>query len=157
MTRPIPYIDTEVSAVRSIAEIEEIIAAHARNVSMMKRVESGRITAVAFEMEGVGYQLPGRVENVYQAMLAGKLRQSNGGSYRSSKEKQAALYAQAERCAWRNVAMHVKSTLAMVEIGMVTVSEVFMPYMLTDSGETVYERLMAGGFPALMAPKDAQP
>ena len=152
MARAIPYIDTGITANKSIAEIEDVIAAHAKDVSLLKRVEGGRIKSVAFQIDGADYIMPGRVEQVYERLLNEKLRQANGASYRTSHEKQAVLYAQAERCAWRNVLMHVKSTLAMVEIGMTTITEVFMPYRLTDSGETAYERLMAGGLPALMAP-----
>ena len=66
----------------------------------------------------------------------------------------ASIYAQAERTAWRNIHWWLKVQLTMIALRMVEVSEVFLPYMLVAEQETLYQRLVSGGFKALAAGKE---
>ena len=43
--------------------------------------------------------------------------------------------------------------MALLETGMVTMDEIFLPYMLSD-GRTFYQALVAGEFRALNPPQD---
>lgn len=49
--------------------------------------------------------------------------------------------AQAERTAWRIVLSWVEAQIAIVESGMVSMEEVFLLYLLTDSKSTVRDHL----------------
>ena len=158
MPRVIPYIDTAVVVEKTLAEIEDLLRVH--NVShVMKEYDMGRIKAVAFKHGGVPFQLPANVEAIYQYLfdrhVDGPRWLVNGRwAYGTPTQQAKAEYrAQAERCAWRNVMAWVKAQLALVEIGMVTVTEVFMPYMLMDNNETLYQRMLTEGPKALSSGK----
>lgn len=148
MTRVIPYIDTTVAVEKTLAEIEELLRVH--NAShVVKEYESGRIKAVAFKHDGVPFQLPANVEALYQHLLTARKALPRFRYEYPSHEIQGRIHAQAERCAWRNVMAWVKAQLALVEIGMVTVTEVFLPYMLMGGNTTLYQDMMTRGLRAL--------
>lgn len=147
MPREIPYIDTTVSVEKTVAEIEEILRIHKATL-VQKRYDNGRIQALSFIHSGVPFQLPAKVDSLYQVIATAK-KSSPRSPYRWGsipKDIERAWYAQAERCAWRNVMAWVKAQLALVEIGLVTVTEVFLPYMLVGSQETLYDRMLTDGF-----------
>lgn len=150
MARSIPYIDTAVSVSKTVAEIEEILQAHGAS-RIVKEYESGRLKAMGFEHEGVPFMLPAKVEAVYQHIYDRKTRQ--GTRYRYGQPPQDATHTwhdQAERCAWRNVMFWTKAQLALVEIGMVTITEVFLPYMLLDGVQTLYDQMLTEGLPKML-------
>ena len=151
MPREIPYIDTTVLVEKTLAEIEDILRVH--NAShVLKEYDMGRVKAMGFKHGGVPFQLPSNVDFIYQYILGkhvdgARWLQKGHWAYGSPPQAAKALwYAQAERCAWRNVMAWVKAQLALVEIGMVTVTEVFLPYMLVGSQETLYNRMLQDGF-----------
>lgn len=151
MARAIPYIDTTVSVSKSIAEIEDMLNVHGCS-AILKEVDAGRVKAVTFWMDSTPFKMPVETARLYQHLLG---QWQNGPRNRYSTPGQDTinrLHDQAERTAWRHAAAWVKVQLSMVEIGAVQVAQVFMPFMLTDNGETAYERLLSGGLPALMAP-----
>jgi len=47
--------------------------------------------------------------------------------------------AQAERVAWRIVKDWVEAQLAILESEMVHLDEIFLPYMVNNNGQTVFE------------------
>ena len=55
-------------------------------------------------------------------------------------------YAQAYRVAWRNILDWVQAQMALLEIGMAKMEEVFLPYMQDREGVTVFERMEQRGF-----------
>lgn len=66
---------------------------------------------------------------------------------------------QARRVAWRIVKDWVEAQLAIVETGMVTIDQVFLPYAQNpETGETVYQHFLAAKFNglALPAPGDSK-
>ena len=60
---------------------------------------------------------------------------------------------QAIRTSWRILKDWVEAQMALLETGMVTMDEIFLPYMLSG-GRTFYQALVAGEFKALNPPKD---
>lgn len=50
---------------------------------------------------------------------------------------------QAKRVAWRQVLRWIESQLALIEIGMVDIAEVFLPYMMVDKKRTLYQYMVA--------------
>ncbi len=60
--------------------------------------------------------------------------------------------AKAERVAWRQILRWVEAQLALIEIGMVKMEEVFLPYMQVGINETFYQRLAANSFQQLLPP-----
>ena len=55
---------------------------------------------------------------------------------------------QAIRTSWRILKDWVEAQMALLETGMVTIDEIFLPYMLSG-GQTFYQALVAGEFKAL--------
>lgn len=53
---------------------------------------------------------------------------------------------QARRVAWRQVLRWIQAQLALVYTGMVDVQEVFLPYVVDKSGDTLYKSLSNGDF-----------
>lgn len=156
MARLIPYEDTTVSVTKSLAEIEDMLAVHHAN-KIMKEYESDRIKGLAFMVNSQPFALPVRTEGIFNYLLKKRLDSPRYAIREKARrpEKQRAIHDQAERVAWRNLAAWVKAQLAIVEIGMVQITEVFMPYLIIGPGEeTIFQRLQSGGLPALMQPKD---
>lgn len=48
---------------------------------------------------------------------------------------------QAERVAWRILKDWVEAQMALLDIQMVRFEEIFLPYIETGNGQTIYERL----------------
>lgn len=48
---------------------------------------------------------------------------------------------QAERVAWRILKDWVEAQMALLDIQMVRFEEIFLPYIETENGQTIYERL----------------
>jgi hypothetical protein len=88
-------------------------------------------------------KLPARVEKA-QVVLK---RQWEAGiiSHKRGKEK-AIGYEQAYRVAWRNILDWVEAQIALLEIEMVKLEEIFLPYMVNPHGETFFETLEKKGF-----------
>src|SRR6266516_2976611 len=55
-------------------------------------------------------------------------------------------YEQAYRVAWRNILDWVLAQMALLEIGMAKMEEVFLPYMQDRDGVTFFERMEERGF-----------
>lgn len=60
-------------------------------------------------------------------------------SFANKSETDKNLQLKARQVAWRQVFRWVQAQLAMVDTEMVTVDEVFFPYIQTRNGQTVYE------------------
>ena len=66
---------------------------------------------------------------------------------------QEARRQQAIRTSWRILKDWVEAQMALLETGMVTMDEIFLPYMISG-GQTFYQALVAGEFKALNPPQD---
>ena len=53
---------------------------------------------------------------------------------------------QAYRVAWRNILDWVEAQMALLEIEMAKIEEIFLPYMVNSIGETFFERMEQRGF-----------
>lgn len=66
--------------------------------------------------------------------------------YNRGKAPRSALRpGQPERVGWRIVKQWLDAQLALIEIEMVTLDQIFLPYAVTPTGQTVYERIQDGG------------
>ena len=55
------------------------------------------------------------------------------------KQKVKCDYEQAERVAWRILKDWVEAQMAILESQMVEMDEIFLPYMINNSGQTLFE------------------
>ena len=126
---PLLNYTTKVDIFTTLGQIEGMLVKHGAR-SILKDYDSdGRVVAVWFQINTpVGMQavrLPANVEAV-QKVLA--------------KQKVKCDYEQAERVAWRIVKDWVEAQMAILESEMVTMDEIFLPYMIADvGGNTMYQ------------------
>jgi hypothetical protein len=76
----------------------------------------------------VSFRLPSRWQGVHLALL------------RDAKvPKQFKTEEQARRVAWRIVKNWVEAQMALIEAGLAMPAEVFLPYAVTNNGQTIYQ------------------
>ena len=81
----------------------------------------------------LGFSLPINADAVFQILTRDRVMKTNP----------AARMQQANRTAWRIIKEWVQAQMALIETEMVTVEDVFLPYMLTGR-QTLYQPLSNG-------------
>lgn len=125
--------NTEVAASKTAAQIiERLVESGAQQVSI--DYEEQEPVALRFMVAVKGrafsYRLPARVQPVFR-YLQGKRQDPYGYEDRDQ--------AKAKRIAWRQLLRWVEAQMAMIQSGMASSDEVFMPYTLDAAGQTMYE------------------
>ena len=99
-------------------------------------VQSPRLGRVAFA-------LPCNIDAVFVKLTEQRVMVTSPESRRQ----------QAIRTSWRILKDWVEAQMALLETGMVTMDEIFLPYMVSG-GQTFYQALVAGEFSALSPPQE---
>lgn len=119
---------TKILALQTVGEIQGILAAHGARKIMMDYSEDGHVSAVSFAVDtpcGMrGFSLPARVDAVAATLV---------------KQHCKCSYDQAERVAWRIVRDWIDAQMAFLESEQVAFDEIFLPYMVDNSGQTMYQ------------------
>lgn len=127
---------TTVDSFKTVSEIEYILMKH-KAKSIMKNYDGESITGLSFlidtGMQQIPVRLPVRVEECLEV-----LRREKKNNSRSNIK---ATRDQAERVAWRILKDWVEAQMALLDIQMVRFEEIFLPYIETQNGQTVFERL----------------
>lgn len=135
---PIKDYTTKVDIFTTIGQIQGCLVKHGAK-RILQDYEGERPTALCFMIDTpIGIQavrLPANVEAVHAVLI---------------KQKVKCDYAQAERVAWRIVKDWIDAQMAILESQMVTIDQIFLPYMMNSDGQTVYElfqskQLLLGG------------
>ena len=125
---------TSIAAEKTVAQIQSLLAKAGAKRVMQEFDEDGRVKAVSFmlELEGqpLAFTLPTDWRPVLQ-ILNNDPKVPN--AYKNND--------QAVRVAWRITLAWVEAQLAIIETKMVKTEQVFLPYMVTNNGKTVYEQL----------------
>jgi hypothetical protein len=133
---------TKIEADKTAAEIERILVKHGARAFIKEYGPDKGIIALSFQVpmpQGqLGYRLPVDADATLKVLE----RQYQLGQLRHS----FVNHQQAVRTAWRIVKDWVEAQMAILETEMVTMAQIFLPYMLTPSGKTVYESLEEKGF-----------
>jgi hypothetical protein len=93
---------------------------------------------ISTEFGDLAFELPARIEAVELVLK----------KQRVSMKKEAR--AQATRVAWRILKDWVEAQLALIETGMVTIEQVFLPYVQDAKGVTLYESIREKRFAGLL-------
>lgn len=124
---------TTIKTEKTINEIQQILSKHKAKAILIEYGDIGNVKAISFKIDTsqgmIGIRLPARQENVLKIL-------------RRQKQKNNAIKAtneQAEKTAWRNIKDWIDVQMALIETEMVTVDEVFFPYILNNEGQTLYE------------------
>ena len=123
----LPSEGTSTPVDRTMGEITkylEGVGVESLNVGFTK-IHGEKERYMTFQLGGINYQMPFKVANI-----RGYLRQ------RYNNRGEDWITAQAERIAARQVLYHVKVIFASVKLGMGTLPELLMGYILLPDGDT---------------------
>ena len=136
--------NTSVPPSKTAQEITELLRVKGARSIKTDYDDQGRLTSLSWVSTTLTgafpFRLPVNPEAVYKVMES---------YYYQGKSRKRPNRDQAERTAWRVIKTWVSAQLALIETEMVTLEEVFMPYLLVGPGETMFQRLQAGGLPEL--------
>jgi hypothetical protein len=124
---------TSISAEKTVSEIQAKLAkAGAFQVLHEYQRGTGDLVGLSFRITTqfgeLSFELPARIEAVETILKRQRVR------VRAGRE-------QAVRVAWRILKDWIEAQLALIETGMVTIEQVFLPYAQNKNGETLYEVL----------------
>ena len=125
---PLLNYTTKVDVYTTIGAIQGCLVKHGARKIMQDYDEVGRPQALCFAIEtkfGMrGVKIPANVDAVHRVLTNQKVKCD---------------IEQAERVAWRILKDWVEAQMAILESQMVQIDEIFLPYMVDNTGATVYE------------------
>lgn len=125
---PLLNYTTKIDIYTTIGAIQGLLVKHGAKKILQDYDDSGRIVALSFVIDtptGIrGIRLPANT-NAVMAVL--------------HRQKVKCDYAQAERVAWRIVKDWVEAQMAILESEMVMMDQIFLPYMVNNQGDTLYD------------------
>jgi len=118
---------TKIDANKTVGEIQAYLAKSGAQAVMAEYAPGGRPVGIAFRADTPfgprEFVLPANAEAVRAVLLRQKVSAS------------LATPEQAERVAWRIVKDWVEAQVAIIQTGMVSIDQVFLPYMRGDDGQ----------------------
>ncbi len=125
---------TKIEPEQTIGEIQKMLSGHGV-MAMMTDYDGPHVSAVSFRMlvkgQPMGFKLPCNWRAVLKIFDNEGVRMKHGGTRE----------AQAIRTAWRIIYEWMRAQLALVEVNMVTVPQVFLPYVIMRDGRTLSEHV----------------
>jgi len=133
---------TQIAPEKTVSEIQSKLAkAGAFQVLHEYERGSGELIGLSFRIEtqfgNLAFELPANIDAVETILKKQRV------PARRSRE-------QATRVAWRILKDWVEAQLALIETGMVSVEQVFLPYCQSANGETLYEAIRSKKFAGLL-------
>ena len=132
---PLLNYTTTIEAAKTVGEIQGILVGHGAKSVLINYGEDGTIEALAFQVltphGNVGIRLPIDPDAVLKVLT----QQNRLGRV----PKRYINHAQAVRVAWRIVKDWVAAQMAILETEMVKMEQIFLPYVITKEGRTLYE------------------
>jgi len=149
---------TRITASRTAAEVSEVLI-RSGATQIATDYKNARVSGLRWTMMVDGrdmlFNLPARVEPVFQLLKARSERRAYGRTYRLTPATLIELREKAERVAWRQLLRWTQAQLAMIEVGMAKAQEVFLPYWEpSGNGKTVFDIFEAQKFKVLPAPSE---
>ena len=127
---------TTVDSFKTVSEIEYILMKH-KAKSIMKNYDGETITGLSFLIDTGVQQIPVKLPVKIDECLEVLKKEKRENPRKQIKDTRQ----QAERVAWRILKDWVEAQMALLDIEMVRFEEIFLPYIETNNGQTIYERL----------------
>lgn len=125
---PLLNYTTKVDVFTTLGAIQGQLVKHGAKKIMQDYDDEGRITALTFMVDTPagprGIRLPANVDAVHVVLTRQKVKCDR---------------EQAERVAWRIVKDWVEAQMAILESEMVQMDEIFLPYMISGTGQTLFQ------------------
>lgn len=126
---------TEVPVSRTIAQIEAKLIEHRARAVMKEYGDDGRIKALAFMVKCPTGDLPIRLPIDVAATLRVLQRQADNREIPARYAKEEHAY----RVAWRIIKDWIEAQMSLLETEMVKMEEIFLGYVITQGGQTIYQ------------------
>ncbi len=141
---------TGIASMKSIGEIQGILVAHGAKAIQIEYGDDRKPSSISFIIPTSQGELPFRLPSNIPAM-AKVLTGMTDPNYRRWDDRYQAQRAekireQADRVAWRILKDWVDAQMAIIETEMVTLTQVFLPYMQVKGQQTLYEVMSDRGF-----------
>lgn len=130
---PLLNYTTQIDAFKTISEIQQLLAKAGASAVMSNYDDNGYIIALSFKIRLNENELTFRLPTDWRPVLE-VLEQQNVPARLQNQD-------QALRVAWRITKNWVEAQVAFIETMMVTTAQVFLPYAVTPSGESLYEHI----------------
>lgn len=128
---------TTIDPFKTIGEIHAVLVKHgATNISVdyADKLPTALTFLVDLNGEFVNFRLPSNHTRVYKALCKD---QNIARKYKTQE--------QARRVAWRIVKDWVEAQMAIIEAGLATLPEVFLPYAVVANGQTLFDSVSQNG------------
>lgn len=139
---PLLNYTTTIEAVKTVGEIQGILAGHGAKSIQTDYSDDGQIEALSFLIltahGEVGIRLPIDPDAVLKVL--------NKQNRLGRMPRRYLNHAQAVRVAWRIVKDWVSAQVAIIETEMVRMEQVFLPYLVMKDGKTLFESMEAKRF-----------
>ena len=140
---PLLNYTTKVNAQKTVTEVMGLLVAKGANeVSIVyddnQQPASLKWTVQSPRLGRIGFALPCNIDAVFVKLTEQRIMVTAPESRRQ----------QAIRTSWRILKDWVEPQMVLLETGMVTMDDIFLPYILSG-GQTFYQALAAGEFKAL--------
>lgn len=127
---PIANYSTTVTALKSIGEIQGILVARGAKAIIMNYDDTGEPVGLSFliktQFGDMPFRLPANTELVQKVLNRQRVRTS-------------VTREMASRVAWRILKDWVRAQMAILETEMVTIDQIFLPYLEARDGKTLYQ------------------
>lgn len=127
---PILNYTTTIAATKTVGEIQTLLTKAGADQITVRNNKEREPAALIFELGGEMYILPCRADAILKTLQKDR---SIPAKYRTPE--------QALRVAWRIILVWVEAQVAIIQVGMVDMQEVMLPYMVLDEAKqaTVYD------------------
>ena len=143
MKKLIKNYTTDISAEKTISEIQKILAQNGARGIMLEYDGSGTITDIFFKIilnnKELPFRLPAKAERVYQALWGEKQKWEHNRYGEGWRE-------QAQRIAWRICKTWLEAQITLINLEQAKMEEVFLPYLVMPSNKTLFETMEQNKF-----------
>ena len=145
---PLANYTTEIAAEKTIIQIQDLLREHGATQILLD-VKGAETTGVSFIIAtakgNLPFRLPAEIEKVTQIMIGMRKNKPQTWQY-DYKAVMQRISEQARRTAWRTIYNWLVQQLAMIEIDQVTLQQVFLPYLMVNSKNSLYEVMEHRGY-----------
>lgn len=146
---PILNYTTSISTEKTIGEIQRLLGSAKAMAVLTEYDPHGNVEAISFRVMGpfgiLSFRLPANVDKIFMVVQ----RDPKIPKWNRTRE-------QATRVAWRIIKDWLEAQLALLKAEMVTIDQLFLPYMQDSDGIPLYEKLTSQKFNGLALPVPKQ-
>jgi hypothetical protein len=126
---------TDISAERSILEIEKLLTLFGAEAVIKKYTTEGRVDSLMFQLQGDAFKLPANVKGVEEILYESSRSARSGDGMKRRGER-------SYRVAWRIIKDWTHAQLSLIASGQAQPQEIFLGYMF-DGKRTLFQKYEA--------------